>query len=79
MTAGFCIAYLDCRVAAGGVDAILTIGLQAYGVQTIIPVIEAAGGVITTWTGSDAQEGGAVLAAAILPYTISFGSVAKAV
>ena len=36
--------------------------LQAYDVQALIPIVEAAGGVMTTWTGERCDEGGYVLA-----------------
>jgi myo-inositol-1(or 4)-monophosphatase len=32
-------------------------------VQALIPIVEGAGGVITTWTGSRCEEGGNVVAA----------------
>jgi histidinol phosphatase-like enzyme (inositol monophosphatase family) len=57
---GDCYAY--CMLAAGHVDAVIEAGLQTYDVQALIPVIEGAGGVITSWDGGDAQNGGAVVA-----------------
>jgi len=58
---------LDCTgyalLAAGGVDLVVEAGLHAYDVQALIPIIEGAGGVITTWDGGDPQDGGRVLAA----------------
>ncbi|SDX60335.1 histidinol-phosphatase, inositol monophosphatase family [Albimonas donghaensis] len=59
---------LDCTgyalVAAGGVDLVVEAGLQAYDIQALIPIIEGAGGVVTTWDGGDPQQGGRILAAA---------------
>ena len=58
---------LDCYgyalVAMGHADLVIEAGLAAYDVQALIPVIEAAGGVVTGWDGSDCSEGGRVLAA----------------
>ncbi|MDF2235548.1 inositol monophosphatase family protein [Albimonas sp. CAU 1670] len=58
---------LDCTgyalLAAGGVDLVVEAGLYAYDVQALIPIVEGAGGVITTWDGGDPQDGGRVLAA----------------
>ncbi|MFO7856957.1 MAG: histidinol-phosphatase [Paracoccaceae bacterium] len=57
-----CTAY--CLLAAGGVDIVIEAGLQPYDVQAVIPVVEGAGGRLTTWEGGDAQHGGRILAAA---------------
>ncbi|PIE14931.1 MAG: histidinol-phosphatase [Rhodobacterales bacterium] len=51
-------------LAAGQVDLVIEAGLQAYDVQAPIAVIEAAGGIVTDWTGGPAHDGGRVLAAA---------------
>lgn len=56
-----CYAYA--MLAAGFIDIVVEAGLQPYDVQAIIPVIEAAGGVITTWDGGPAEQGGRILAA----------------
>ena len=37
-------------------------GLKAYDIQSLIPLIENAGGVITTWDGERCERGGDVLA-----------------
>ena len=57
-----CYAYA--LVAAGQVDLVIEAGLHAYDVQAPIAVIEAAGGIVTDWTGAPVLEGGRVLAAA---------------
>lgn len=57
-----CYAYA--LIAAGQIDLVIEAGLQAYDVQAPIAVIEAAGGIVTDWTGGRAHEGGRVLAAA---------------
>ena len=57
-----CYAY--CMLAAGQVDLVVETGLQAYDIVALIPIIEAAGGVITSRTGGPAEAGGFVVAAA---------------
>ena len=57
---GDCYAY--CMLAWGFVDVIVEASLQPYDVQALIPIIEGAGGVITAWDGSTAQNGGTVVA-----------------
>lgn len=57
---GDCYAY--CMLAAGHVDVVIEADLKHYDVQALIPIVEGAGGVITTWSGGDAQHGGAVIA-----------------
>lgn len=57
---GDCYAY--CMLASGFVDAIVESSLKPYDVQALIPIIEGAGGVITTWDGLPAQHGGSVVA-----------------
>lgn len=56
-----CYAYA--LLAAGHIDLVVEAGLQPYDVQAPIAVIEAAGGVMTGWTGAPAHQGGRVLAA----------------
>lgn len=56
-----CYAYA--LLAAGFMDLVIEAGLQTYDVQALIPVIEAAGGVITDWQGGAAVQGGRVVAA----------------
>ena len=58
---GDCYGY--CLLAAGFVDLIVEAGLKAYDVVALVPIIEAAGGLVTTWDGAPATEGGRILAA----------------
>ena len=51
-------------VAAGHLDLVVESGLKAYDIFALIPIIEAAGGVVTTWDGGPVHGGGRVLAAA---------------
>lgn len=57
-----CYAYA--LLAAGQIDLVIEAGLNAYDIQAPIAVIEAAGGIVTDWTGGPAQNGGTALAAA---------------
>ena len=57
-----CYAYA--LLAAGQIDLVVEAGLHPYDIHAPIAVIEAAGGVVTDWTGAPAHDGGRVLAAA---------------
>jgi myo-inositol-1(or 4)-monophosphatase len=58
---GDCYAY--CMLAAGHVDLVVETALKPYDIVALIPIIEGAGGVITTWEGGPAAQGGRVVAA----------------
>lgn len=58
---GDCYAY--CMVAAGLVDLVIETGLKDHDVVALIPIIEGAGGVVTSWEGGPAASGGRVVAA----------------
>ena len=51
-------------IAAGQVDIVADPGLQPYDIAALIPLIEQAGGVVTTFNGGPAEKGGDILAAA---------------
>lgn len=57
-----CYAYA--LLAAGQVDLVIESGLNAYDIQAPIAVIEAAGGLVTDWSGGPVHQGGRALAAA---------------
>lgn len=57
-----CYAYA--LVAAGQIDLVIEAELNAYDIQAPIAVIQAAGGVVTGWSGAPAHDGGQVVAAA---------------
>ncbi|MEO8304030.1 MAG: histidinol-phosphatase [Betaproteobacteria bacterium] len=57
---GDCYAY--CLLAMGLIDVVIEASLHAYDVQALIPIVEAAGGVMTTWDGTPCEEGGSVVA-----------------
>jgi myo-inositol-1(or 4)-monophosphatase len=58
---GDCYNY--CLLAAGLIDLVIESALHAYDVQALIPIVEAAGGVMTDWSGEPCYEGAAVIAA----------------
>lgn len=58
---GDCYAYA--MLAHGLIDLVIETALQPYDIQALIPIIEAAGGVITNWRGGPADQGGQVIAA----------------
>ena len=59
---------LDCYayalLALGQIDLVIEAGLQAYDIQGPMAVVQAAGGIVTDWTGGPAHDGGRVIAAA---------------
>ncbi len=57
-------AYFYCLLAAGHIDVALDAGLKAYDIAPLIPIIEAAGGIVTTWSREPATNGGNIIAAA---------------
>lgn len=59
---GECYAFA--MLAAGHIDLCLEFNLQPYDIVPLIPIIEAAGGVVTTLNGERAEVGGRILASA---------------
>lgn len=57
-----CYGY--CLLAAGHVDLVVEANLGFYDVAPLIPIIEAAGGVVTDWAGKPMRSGGRAIAAA---------------
>jgi myo-inositol-1(or 4)-monophosphatase len=58
---GDCYSY--CMLAAGHIDLVIEAGLQPYDIVALIPIVEGAGGIVTTWTGEPATAGGRIIAA----------------
>jgi myo-inositol-1(or 4)-monophosphatase len=56
-------AYFFSLLAAGHVDIALDANLQAYDIAPLIPIIEGAGGIVSTWHGQSARLGGDIIAA----------------
>jgi myo-inositol-1(or 4)-monophosphatase len=57
---GDCYAYV--MLAAGFIDVVIEAGLKPYDIVALIPVIEGAGGRVTTWDGGSAAGGGRIVA-----------------
>ncbi|MGD9915184.1 MAG: histidinol-phosphatase [Rhizobiaceae bacterium] len=51
-------------VAAGHAEIVVDPGLQPYDIVALIPIIERAGGIVTTFDGKPAETGGDIIAAA---------------
>ena len=58
---GDCYGY--CMLAHGLIDLVVEADLQPYDILALIPIIEAAGGVVSDWSGGAATAGGQVIAA----------------
>lgn len=59
---GDCYCYA--MLAMGQIDLVVETGLQAYDILPLIPLVEAAGGVISDWKGEPLRSGGHAVAAA---------------
>ena len=58
---GDCYAY--CALAAGFVDLVVETNLKPHDIVALVPIIEGAGGIVTTWNGEPAEQGGRTVAA----------------
>ena len=58
---GDCYAY--CVLAAGHIDLVIETELKPHDVLPLIPIIEGAGGIITTWDNGRPNAGGRIIAA----------------
>ena len=58
---GDCYNY--CLLALGHIDLVAEAGLKPFDILPLIPIIERAGGVVSTWEGGDPRDGGRILAA----------------
>ncbi len=59
---GDCYCYA--LLAMGFVDIVIEATLQPYDIAALIPIVEGAGGIVTTWDGESAASGGSVVACA---------------
>lgn len=57
-----CYAYA--MLAAGNIDLVVETALQPYDIVALVPIIERAGGIVTTWDGGPAEKAGDIVAAA---------------
>ena len=46
-------------LAAGHIDLVIEAGLKPYDIVALIPIIEGAGGIVTTWDGGPPPTAGA--------------------
>jgi myo-inositol-1(or 4)-monophosphatase len=58
---GDCYAYG--LLAMGFIDLVIEAGLKHWDVSAIFPIVEGAGGILTSWNGESAAHGGNVVAA----------------
>jgi myo-inositol-1(or 4)-monophosphatase len=58
---GDCYAY--CVLAAGHVDLVIETELKPHDVLALIPIVEGAGGIMTTWENDRPTRGGRIVAA----------------
>lgn len=58
-----CDCYAYCMLAAGLIDVVIETSLKPYDIVALAPIIQGAGGVVTTWSGESPAKGGAVVAA----------------
>ena len=57
---GDCYAYA--LLAAGYIDLVLDCDLKPFDIQALIPIVKAAGGVVSNWDGDSAVNGGYIVA-----------------
>lgn len=57
-----CYAYA--LLAGGHIDLIIEPSMNTYDIAALVPLIENAGGVVSTWDGNRAEQGGDIIAAA---------------
>ena len=58
-----CDCYAYCMLAAGHIDIVIEAGLKPCDIVALAPIIEGAGGIVTTWDGGPVTQGGAIVAA----------------
>ena len=57
---GDCYSY--CLLADGHIDLVIESGLKPYDIRALIPIIKNSGGIIKSWEGKSAHNGGRILA-----------------
>ena len=48
---------IPCLLAMGLIDVVIESSLKAWDVQALIPIVEGAGGTLTSWDGGRCDEG----------------------
>ena len=57
-----CDCYAYSLLAMGQIDLVAECGLKPFDIAALIPIVEGAGGQVTLWNGSNAADGGQILA-----------------
>jgi histidinol phosphatase-like enzyme (inositol monophosphatase family) len=57
-----CDCYAFAMLASGHVDCVIESGLQPYDIAPLVPIIEGAGGIVTSWSGDSPAQGGDIIA-----------------
>jgi len=57
-----CDCYAYCMLAAGHIDVVVETDLKPHDIVALIPIIEGAGGIVTSWDGGPAADGGSIAA-----------------
>ena len=58
---GDCYNY--CLLAMGQIHLVVEYGLKPFDILPLVPIIERAGGIVTTWDGGKPSKGGRIVAA----------------
>ena len=53
-----------CLLAEGKVEAVIETNLKPFDIVPLIPIVEKAGGIVSTWDNKSATKGGNILATA---------------
>lgn len=59
-----CDCYAYALIAGGHIDLVIEPHMNTYDIAALVPLIENAGGIVTTWSGARAELGGNIIAAA---------------
>ena len=54
--------YLFAALALGFVDVVIEANFNAWDIAALIPLVEGAGGIVTSWDGGSARDGKTILA-----------------
>ena len=50
-------------LAMGQIDLVVEAGLKPFDILPLVPIVERAGGIVSTWDGGDPRHGGRIIAA----------------
>ena len=54
--------YLFAALVLGFVDIVIEAGFKPWDIAALIPLVEGAGGIVTSWDGGDCRDGNTILA-----------------